>query len=129
FHAFATRATKEHLAQLAARAVAQFVGQFSRPVRHVRLDHGRSTTLQFVPYRCDYSRMIVSDVVYAVTGEKIQDTTALRSEEFASKTTFVANIHLKQVQQSDPLRIYIFGIRSIYRRFDGARNQLRPLRN
>ena len=71
--------------------------------------------------------MVVPGIVDTVAREEIQDTTAVRGEQFTSQTTFVANVHLQQIQQANPLRVHVFGIESTYGGIDGAGNQLSPL--
>jgi hypothetical protein len=56
-----------------ACALAQLLAQFAGPLRDVRLDHRRSATVQLFADRCDHRRMIVPDVVHAVSRQKIEN--------------------------------------------------------
>ena len=55
--------------------------------------------------------MVVSDVVNAVSGEKIEDAPAIRGEKFRSEASFIRDVHFQDVQQRYPLRVHVIGIR------------------
>ena len=69
--------------------------------------------------------MVVAYIVNAIPGEEIQDPSPIRREQLAAETTLVANIHLQQMQQTNPLRVYMFGIGHTYRRTCSTRNHFR----
>jgi hypothetical protein len=56
--------------------------------------------------------MVVAGVVDAIAGKKVQDAPPVFSKEFAAGATLVANVHVQDVQQRNPLRIYILFVRT-----------------
>ncbi len=71
--------------------------------------------------------MVVPDVVHAVTRQKIENAPAICGEQFAAQAALVADIHFQQIQQPDPQRIDMFGIKRAYRRINGTCHHLGPL--
>ena len=110
FHPFASRRSEERLRQTATRALAQLLRQFSGQIRNVRLNHRRTTALQFALQCPHHRRMIVTDIVNAVTGEKIENAPSVVGEQFHSQAPLVANIHLQQIEKPHPFRVYPLGI-------------------
>src|SRR5258706_5912243 len=51
--------------------------------------------------------MIVSGIVNAVAGQKIQDATAVFCDQLATKTAHVLDVHAEQIEQRDPLRVHV----------------------
>jgi hypothetical protein len=41
----------------------------------------------------------------AVAGQKVQDATAVPGEQLGAEAALILNVHAKQVQQRDPLRV------------------------
>jgi hypothetical protein len=95
---FAAGAAEENLAQHAASPRAQLLAELSRTLRHMRLDHRRPAAIEFLAQCREHYWVIVSNIVNAVTGEKIQDASAVVGKELASGTSFVPDIHFEQVQ-------------------------------
>ena len=75
------------------------------------LQHGGTELIQFVLQPLDHVGVVVSDVVDAVSREEIEDAPAIRREKFRSEASFIRNVHFQDVQQRDPLRVYVTGIR------------------
>lgn len=124
-HAFASRTGKKNLGQLAARSLAQPLAQFASAFGDMRLDHRRPATFKLFAYRSDHRRMVVAYIVNAIPGEEIQDPPPVRREQLAAETTLVTNIHLQQIQQTNPLRVYMFGIGHTYRSTCSTRKHFR----
>src|SRR5258708_30818339 len=51
--------------------------------------------------------MIVSGIVNAVAGQKVQDATAVFCEQLTTQTADVLDVHAQQVEQRDPLRVHV----------------------
>jgi hypothetical protein len=49
--------------------------------------------------------MIMASVINAVTGIEIQNPTPIRGLQFAANATLIADVHLQNIEQSDPLWI------------------------
>jgi hypothetical protein len=49
--------------------------------------------------------MIVPQIVNAVAGKKIEDSTSVFGEELRSLTARIACVHPQNIEQMDPLRI------------------------
>ena len=96
--AFTPGTRKESLGQLSACAPAQLLSQFSSCFGHMGLNHGRTTALQFFAKRRNDRGMVVPNIVNAVTGEKIENASSVRSEQFRPRATFITDIHLQQIQ-------------------------------
>jgi hypothetical protein len=54
--------------------------------------------------------MVVTRIVDAIARKEIEDPAAIRGEQLRSHATFIAQIHLEQSEQLDPLRIYVVTI-------------------
>jgi hypothetical protein len=55
--------------------------------------------------------MIVPRVVNAISGKKIENSAAILREQLYTLTAFVLNVHLQQVKQFHPLRIYVSAVK------------------
>src|SRR5882724_4383212 len=88
------------------------------------LKHRRAALVQLVFKGLHNIRMVVTSVVHAIAGKKIQKAAAVFSEQFAASATLVTDIHAENVQQGDPLGIHILFVRTVHRA--GGR-QLRSL--
>ena len=97
---------KEDLLQVAARQLAQPLGQFACQFRNVTLQHRRTAAIQFIFQRLNNPRMIVPGVVHTVSGQKVQVALAVLAEQFGAGTALVAHIHVEQFQQAHPLWIH-----------------------
>ena len=51
--------------------------------------------------------MVVSDVVDAIPGEVVENAAAVGSKELTADAALVVDIHLQQIEQVNPLRIYV----------------------
>jgi len=56
----------------------------------------RAAFVEFVLESLNDVRVIMSDVVYAVAGEKIENERAVSDKEFAAGATLIFNIHAQQ---------------------------------
>src|ERR1700686_533399 len=68
--------------------------------------------------------MVMSGVVHAVAGQKIQHATAVFSEKLATKATVVLDIHAEQAEQCDPLRVDVLVVIRGRRRHLGRENRV-----
>src|ERR1700739_1378439 len=76
------------------------------------LQHGGTAFVQFVLERLHYIRMIVAGVVNAIAGEEVQDAPAVFGKKFAAGATLVADVHVQDVQQGNPLRVNVLLVRT-----------------
>src|ERR1039458_691509 len=102
--------SEESLRQTAPGTLTQLLRQFPGKIRNVRLNHCRTTPLQFALQRTHDIRMIVADIVNTVSGEEIENALSVRGEEFHSHAPLVANIHLQQVEEPHPFPVHSLGI-------------------
>src|SRR5438309_4896796 len=105
-HSFASRRTKEGALQSSPSSLAKFFSKFSCQVGDVGLNHGRPAAPQFLLKRRNHVRMVVPDVVNAVSGKKIQNPSAVRHEEIRTYAELVPNVRLQQTDKPLPGRIY-----------------------
>jgi hypothetical protein len=47
--------------------------------------------------------MIVAHIVNTVSREEVEDAPSVRSEQFRANAALIADIHLQQVEQTNPL--------------------------
>src|SRR5258708_33066393 len=80
------------------------------------LQHGRPTQIELLFHRSDDGGVIVAGVVHAIAGEKIENALSIFSKQFGTGAAHVADVHLQQPEQSDPLRIYMILIERFQRR-------------
>ena len=74
------------------------------------LQHGRTLPVQLRLERRQNIRVIVSDIVNAISGQEVQNSPAIAGKKLRSGASFVADIHLQNIEQPDPLRIDVAGI-------------------
>ena len=103
--AFAARAGKERFCQSPAGFLAQSLGQLPGEARNVRLKHGRAELIELSLQRGDEARMIVTDIVDAIAGIKVDDPPPFDGFEFGSFAADIFDVHSHYVEQSRPLRI------------------------
>ena len=113
FDAFASGTREKYLLQPAAGASAKFFSQLSRELGNVALQHGRTTSIQFVAQRFHDCGVIMAGVMDAVSGKKIENVAPISGEKLRSGTTLVSNIHLQDLEQLHPLRIYVIHIERV----------------
>ena len=113
--AFAARAGEEYFGQPPPGAVTKTFRQFARQFRNVALQHNGAALLQLVHHGGQYVRMIVTDVVNAVSGEKIENATAVTRDQLRSHATFIADGEFEYVQQFHPLGVHVLGVEAIGR--------------
>jgi hypothetical protein len=77
------------------------------------LQHDGLEAVQLSMQRSDNGRMVVAKVLYAVPGKKIQDAITVFGKQFSAFATGVANVHLEQIQEPDPLGIHVVGVSSL----------------
>ncbi|HEY1731490.1 MAG TPA: hypothetical protein VGG15_07065 [Terriglobales bacterium] len=77
------------------------------------LNHRRPFSAQFFFEGFYDSGMIVSGIVNTIAGKKIQNPAPIRGLQDCSPAPRVANIHPKNVQQPQPLRIYVLAVLEI----------------
>jgi len=63
----------------------------------VALQHRRTATVHFIFQSLDNVRVVVSNVMNAVSGEIIENTPAVRGEELSSKAAVILHVHLQNV--------------------------------
>jgi hypothetical protein len=86
------------------------------------LNHRRARKIELFAKRVNHGGMVVAYIVNAISGEEIEDAPPVISEQFGTRAALVSDIHFQQVEQPDPLRIYVFGVESTYRRTNAACN-------
>jgi hypothetical protein len=106
FNTLTAGAAKECLANPAARQRTQSLGQFTGSLRHMALQHRRTLPVQLVFYGANDCRVIMAEIVNAVTRKKVEYAAPFRGEELSSNTAFILNIHLQELQKPNPLRVY-----------------------
>ena len=74
------------------------------------LQHSWAGIFEFLLQRANNRGVIMPGVVYAVAGQKIQETAPIIAEELSAGTALVADIHLQHVQEARPLWIYVLSI-------------------
>ena len=74
------------------------------------LQHGRAAPVEFVVQCLDDRRVIVSNLVNAVSGKEIEDDVTFGGGQFRSEALAILRLHLQQVEQPYPLRIHVFDI-------------------
>ncbi len=79
FDAFAPRAGEKYFGQPSSGATTKTFRQFTRQFRNVTLQHHRTTLFQFITDSCHHIGMIVPHIVNTVSGEKVQNATAIPS--------------------------------------------------
>jgi hypothetical protein len=45
--------------------------------------------------------------VYAISGKEIEDSPSVARPQLYTTTTLILNVHLQQIQEPDPLRVYM----------------------
>ena len=101
---------EKRFGQPAARPRTQFLRQFAGKIRNVRLNHRRATAFQFALQCLHHRRMIVTDIVNAVSRKKIEDAPSILGEQFHSQAALITDIHLQQIKKPHPFRVYPLGI-------------------
>ena len=84
FHPFATGACEMGFPQAPTRALAKSRSKLARQARHVALKHHRTRAIQLFLQRSDNTRMVVTSIVYAVSGKEIEHSAPVRPDEFNS---------------------------------------------
>src|ERR1700751_4968624 len=107
-YSFASGRGEERLVQPPTGSSAKPICQFTREVRHMCLDHRRTTPRQLFLQSLHNVGMIVANVVNAVSRKEVHDSAAICREKLGSHTGFVTDVHLQQVEKPHPLRIYVF---------------------
>src|SRR5271169_4309859 len=77
------------------------------------LQHHRTLALQLLLDGFDDGGVVVARVVNTIAGEKIENAPSIGSKEFRSVAMCVLNVHLQNVEQSYPLRIYAIPIECV----------------
>ena len=111
--AFAARAAEEYFRQLSPGAATQPFRQFTRQFRNVTLQHHGPALLQFVHDGRYDVRMVVTNIVDAVSGKEVQNATSIRREQLGPQAPLIADGKVQYVQQLHPLGVYVLGIRGI----------------
>ena len=57
----------------------------------------------------------MAGIVDTIAGEKVQDSSTVGSVEVGSETSRVADVHLQEVEQADPLRINVILVQNFQR--------------
>jgi hypothetical protein len=69
------------------------------------LEHCRTRPVEFF-FECrDQPWMIVTNIVNAISGNKIDDRFVVRGMKLRPATTDVIDVHLQDIEQANPLRI------------------------
>jgi hypothetical protein len=76
----------------------------------VTLKHRRTAAIEFGLERGDDCGMVMPDVVDAVSGEEVENATAIRGVQFSTHAARVSHIHLKQIKKPHPLRIDVISV-------------------
>jgi hypothetical protein len=106
----APRRAEESLPQSSASPFTELIGQFPGKVRDMTLDHRWAAPLKFSLQCAHNVRMVVSYIVHAVSREKVDDATTVGRKQFRPNTPLILHVHLEQVEEAHPLRIYPFRI-------------------
>ncbi len=87
FDALAAGGSEEGFVSRPPARCAKFFGQFPGEIRNVRLDHRRTAALQFSLQRAHHVRMVVANVVNAISGKKIENASSVRRKQLRSRRT------------------------------------------
>src|SRR5581483_11728987 len=82
FHSLATRAAKKCFGHGSPGQPAQARRKFTGKLRNMTLEHRRTAAIKFGFERRDDRRMVMADVVNAISREKIQNAVALSGLQF-----------------------------------------------
>ena len=65
-------------------------------------------------------RLVMANVVDAVTGEKIEDPPSVFNEQFNAHAPLITHVHLQQVEKPHPFRVHALcvALRCAFREFD-----------
>src|SRR5260370_20663290 len=74
------------------------------------LNHRWTAAPQFALQCAHYNRMVMADVVNAVSREEVENPPAVIGKEFQSHAALVADVHLQQVEKPHPFRVHPSGI-------------------
>ncbi len=107
---FASGGGEIDLVEAAAGPGAELLGEFTGSSSYVTLQHGWAASVEFGVERIDDLRVVVAEVVNAVSGEEVEDGTAVGGAQRFSAALDVVGIHFEQVKQADPLRIDVLQI-------------------
>ena len=120
-HAFAAGVGEIDALEFAAGELHQPLRELGGELRHVALQHGGTGAVQFFLERGDDGGVVVSGIVNAIAGEEIENAAAVRGKQFGGSAALVLHIHLKNVEQLDPLRVDVIGIEAVEGRNRGRR--------
>jgi len=109
-NAFAAGAGEENFGEIAAREVAEARGQFAGEFGNVALQHDGAGAVEFVFESLNDGGMVVAGIVNAEAREEVDDAAAIGSGELSSGAAAVGDVHLEQVEELGPLRVYEIGI-------------------
>src|ERR1700681_250481 len=88
-HTLAAAAAEGNFFQFPARQLTQAPRQFAGDLRHMALQHRRTTPIHFVLQRLNDVWMVVPAVVNAVAGQEVQDATTVLREQLAAETALI----------------------------------------
>src|ERR1700686_1543687 len=97
-HALAAAAAEADFFQLPASQLTQAPRQVAGDLRHMALQHRRTTPIHFVLQRLNDVGMVVAGIVNAVAGQKVQYATTVFREQLATETALILNVHAQQVE-------------------------------
>src|SRR5579884_2396097 len=98
---------KKYLGETAAGAQAERLAEFAGEIRHMALQHRRPVAIELALQRLDQPRVVVTQIVDAITREEIENDPAVARLEFCAAAPCVSDVHLQHVEQPAPLRIDI----------------------
>jgi hypothetical protein len=79
------------------------------------LQHRWAAAVQFLMRCFDDGGVIVSGVINAVAGEKIQDRAIAGGAQRFAAALDIVDIHIQQLQQPGPLRVHVRGVGAVTR--------------
>jgi hypothetical protein len=113
FHTLAAGVGEMGFLQAPSGASTETGGKLSRQFGHVALEHHRPAPAQLFDQCFDNARVVVTRIVNTITGEEIQHSSAICTEEFGALAKNKCRIHLQNIEQPHPLRVYRFGVQLI----------------
>ena len=108
--AFAAGGGEVNLCKAAARAGAELFRKLACRGVDVALQHGGAIAVELGVKGVDDLRVVMAEIVDAVSGEEVEDVAALSGEEGFAAALDIVGIHFEEVEQPHPLGIDVLRI-------------------
>ena len=112
-YAFTARAAEECLFHFPTSQPAKPVREPPGEFGNVALQHRRPAPVEFALQSLDNARMVMAGVVDAIAGQKVQNAAPIRGEQRRTGAAVVRRVHAQNVEEANPLRIYVQAIKLV----------------